>query len=87
MASEFAPSMGAKPPSSPTPVGRPLLLSTDLSAWYVSAPMRSPSLKDGAPMGAIMNSWKSVLSKLACAPPFMMFIIGTGRVNAPTPPR
>ena len=43
-------------------------------------PQRTASRKVGAPTGAIMNSWKSVLSKLACAPPFMMFIIGTGSV-------
>jgi hypothetical protein len=36
--------------------------------------------------GAIMNSWMSrALS--AWAPPLMMFISGTGRVSAPTPPR
>ena len=33
--------------------------------------------KVGAPTGRIMNSWMSRLL-LACAPPLMMFIIGTG---------
>ena len=35
--------MGANPPSSPTAVERPILLSTFLSAWNTSTPMRSPS--------------------------------------------
>ena len=38
-----------------------------------------------APMGAIMNSWMST-SESAWAPPFMMFIMGTGRTWAPGPP-
>ena len=33
--------------------------------------------KDGAVSGITMNSWKSTLES-ACAPPFRMFIIGTG---------
>ena len=34
--------------------------------------------KDGAPAGMIMNSCVST-EFVACAPPFKMFIIGTGR--------
>ena len=47
------------------------------SAWKISAPIRSASANDGAPTGITMNSWKSTLES-ACAPPFRMFIIGTG---------
>ena len=39
----------------------------------------------GAPQGRIMNSWMS-MGLSACMPPLMMFIIGTGRVRAETPP-
>ena len=39
----------------------------------------------GAPKGEIMNSWKS-MGLSACAPPLMMFIMGTGRTRAFTPP-
>ena len=45
----------------------------------------TPSLKLGAPIGMIMNSWKSILLS-ACAPPFRIFIIGIGSVFALVPP-
>jgi hypothetical protein len=48
--------------------------------------MRSASAKEGAPTGAIMNSWKSTLLS-ACAPPFMMLNMGTGKSVAALPPR
>ena len=48
--------LGAKPPSSPTPVLYPFLLRTDLRVWKTSTPMRIDSLKEVAPWGAIMNS-------------------------------
>ena len=38
-----------------------------------------------APVGRIMNSWMSI-GLSAWAPPLMMFIIGTGRMRADTPP-
>jgi hypothetical protein len=38
------------------------------------------------PAGMIMNSWMSRLLS-ACAPPLTTFIIGTGSVRAPGPPR
>ncbi len=76
---------GANPPSSPRPVLSPRFFSTDLSAWYTSAPQRSASLKLGAPIGATMNSWMSTAVS-ACAPPLRMFIIGTGRMCAFGPP-
>ena len=41
--------------------------------------------KLGAPIGMIMNSWKSILLS-ACAPPFKIFIIGIGNVLAFVPP-
>src|SRR5579875_1200720 len=48
--------------------------------------MRRASLKEGAARGTIMNSWKSrPLS--AWRPPLRMFIRGTGRVVASSPPR
>ena len=77
---------GAKPPSSPTAVFRPRFFSVDFSAWKISAPMRSPSAKVGAPTGTTMNSWKST-ELSACEPPLRMFIIGTGRMCASEPPR
>ncbi len=54
------------------------------SAWKISAPIRSASPNDGAPSGITMNSWKSTLES-ACAPPFRMFIIGTGSVYRSLP--
>ena len=48
--------------------------------------MRSASEKLFAPTGSTMNSWMSTLLS-ACAPPFRMFIIGTGSVFALKPPR
>jgi hypothetical protein len=44
--------------------------------------MRRASPKDPAPTGITMNSWKSTLES-AWAPPFRMFIIGTGNTNVP----
>jgi hypothetical protein len=35
----------------------------------------------GAPLGMIMNSWMSIGAS-ECAPPFMMFIMGTGSTLA-----
>ena len=49
--------------------------------WKISAPQRTASANDGAPSGITMNSWKSTLLS-ACAPPFRMFIIGTGSTRA-----
>ncbi len=77
---------GAKPPSSPTLVLWPASLSAFFSVWNTSAPMRTASASVGAPTGMIMNSWKSI-GLSACAPPLMMFIIGTGRTRACVPPR
>ena len=48
--------------------------------------MRRASRQLLAPTGMTMNSWMSTLL-VACAPPFKMFIMGTGRVLAFTPPR
>ena len=48
-------------------------------------PMRTASAREEAPTGMIMNSWKSI-GLSACAPPLMMFIIGTGSVRAEVPP-
>ena len=76
-ASRFALRLGAKPPSSPTPVERPWPLRMPRSAWKISAPARSASAKVGAPAGITMNSCTSTLLS-ACAPPLRMFIIGTG---------
>jgi hypothetical protein len=76
---------GAKPPSSPTDVAWPFFLKIAFKVWNTSTPMRSDSAKLGAPWGTIMNSWGS--SRLsACAPPFTMFMNGTGSVRAFGPP-
>ena len=76
---------GAKPPSSPTLVLWPASFSCFLRPWKISAPMRMASEKVSAPVGRIMNSWMSI-GLSAWAPPLMMFIIGTGRTRAETPP-
>ena len=76
---------GAKPPSSPTAVLWPALARPFFSAWKTSAPMRTASERVSAPTGMTMNSWMSI-GLSACAPPLMMFIIGTGRMRAETPP-
>ena len=55
-------------------------------AWNTSAHQRKASLKEGAPTGMIMNSCVSTVL-VACAPPFRMFIMGTGRRLPFTPPR
>ena len=70
--------LGAKPPSSPTLVLWPASFSAFFSAWKTRRPCATPRAKLGAPTGMIMNSWKSI-GLSACAPPLMMFIIGTGR--------
>mmetsp|Transcript_70898 Transcript_70898/g.161041 ORF Transcript_70898/g.161041 Transcript_70898/m.161041 type:complete len:206 (+) Transcript_70898:695-1312(+) len=70
---------GAKPPSSPTAAASlPYLpLTTSLREWYTSAPICSASLKELAPVGAIMNSCMGSLLP-ACSPPLITFIMGTG---------
>src|SRR5579885_3097546 len=84
-ASSWARSAGAKPPSSPTAVPSPRASSRARSAWYTSTPQRSASGKLGAPCGTIMNSWKSS-GLLACRPPLMTFMSGTGSRVAAEPP-
>ena len=48
-------------------------------------PQRSASLKEAAPTGINMNSWKS-MELWACAPPFTTLSIGTGSAWALAPP-
>ena len=55
-------------------------------AWKISAPARSASAKVGMPTGMTMNSCRSTLLS-ACAPPFRMFIIGTGSRYGASPVR
>jgi hypothetical protein len=86
MAASWLATLGAKPPSSPTAVLMPLSWMIFLSAWNTSAPQRTASRKLGAPTGMIMNSCRSRLL-LACAPPLMTFIIGTGSCMPPMPPK
>jgi len=57
-----------------------------LRAWNTSAPQRRASRNDGAPTGMIISSCRSS-ELLACAPPLMMFIIGTGICTALMPPK
>jgi hypothetical protein len=52
---------------------------------HLGAPAQA-SRKLGAPTGMIMNSCRSRLL-LACAPPLMTFIIGTGICMPPMPPK
>ena len=61
-------------------------IETAINAWKTSAHQRSASLKLGAPTGMIMNSCTSTVLA-ACAPPFNIFIIGTGSLLPFTPPR
>ena len=84
-ASSAEPMFGAKPPSSPTLVECPASCSAFFSAMNTSEPTRTASAMLPAPTGMIMNSWMSI-GLSACLPPLMMFIIGTGRVRANTPP-
>ena len=78
--------LGAKPPSSPTLVEWPASLRPLRRVWKISEPMRTASAQVAAPTGMIMNSWMS-MGLSACAPPLMMFIIGTGSRCAFAPPR
>ena len=77
--------LGAKPPSSPTLVEWPASLRPLRRVWNTSEPTRMASAQVGAPTGMIMNSWMSI-GLSACAPPLMMFIIGTGSTWALAPP-
>ena len=86
MASSSLARSGAKPPSSPTEVASPLDFNSAASAWNTSAHQRRPSLKLGAPAGMIMNSCTSTVLA-AWAPPFKIFIMGTGRRFPFIPPR
>ena len=55
--SHASPMEGANPPSSPTlhESAPYFFLINDLSAWYVSVPIRIASVKEEAPMGALIN--------------------------------
>ena len=86
IASSALASFGAKPPSSPIAVESPRPFSTPFRAWKISTPARSASEKRSNFFGTIMNSWKSIGAS-ECAPPFRMFIIGTGSTLAFGPPR
>ena len=55
-------------------------------AWISSAHQRWAALLLGAPTGRFINSCVSTVLA-ACAPPFRMFIMGTGRRLPFTPPR
>ena len=72
--------LGANPPSSPTLVLWPSLLSKFLSACYISAPARSASEKLFTPTGITINSWISAEFE-ACLPPFRILNMGTGRLT------
>ncbi len=64
----------------------PLSSMIFLSAWKISEPQRSASRNDCAPTGTIIISCMSS-RLLACAPPLITFIIGTGMRIAPEPPK
>ena len=76
---------GAKPPSSPTAVDKPLSCKIDFKLWKISVPFLNESEKDSALTGIIINSWKAIGAS-ECEPPLITFIIGTGSVFAFTPP-
>ncbi|CFP59074.1 Uncharacterised protein [Bordetella pertussis] len=86
MAASWLATLGAKPPSSPTAVDMPWSWISFLSMWNTSAPQRSASRKLAAPTGRIISSCRSSVL-LACAPPLMTFIIGTGMLMGPLPPK
>ena len=67
------------------PVDRPAAFSSALSAWKISAPVRTASAIVPAETGMIMNSCTS-MGLSACWPPLTMFIIGTGSTRAVAPP-
>ena len=77
--------LGANPPSSPTEVAKPFRFNKAANAWNTSALQRSASRNESAPTGMIINSCTSTVLA-ACAPPFKMFIIGTGSFVPDTPP-
>jgi hypothetical protein len=78
--------LGAKPPSSPTAVDMPFAAMIFRSELKTSAPQRSASRNEPMPTGTIMNSWMSRLL-LACAPPLITFMSGTGICIGPAPPK
>ena len=86
IAASWLSTFGAKPPSSPTAVGMPRPSMIFFRAWKVSAPQRTASRKLGAPTGMIISSCRSRLL-LACAPPLITFIMGTGICMPPMPPK
>ena len=78
---------GAKPPSSPTVgVSAASLAHASSARGRPRCPCAGPRRSASAPKGITMNSCRSTLLS-ACAPPFRMFIIGTGRTRAAAPPR
>jgi len=77
---------GANPPSSPTAVEIFLASRIFLRAWNTSEPQRKASRNDCMPTGTIIISCMS-RRLLACAPPLIRFIIGTGMRIAPEPPK
>jgi hypothetical protein len=84
-ASALLPRLGAKPPSSPTPVFSPAAAEDLLERVEDLGAAAQGLAKLGAPTGRIMNSWMSTLLS-ACEPPLRMFIIGTGIARAMVPP-
>ena len=66
-------------------VDSPCDLSSALSAWNTSAPIRTASAIVSADTGITMNSWTSTALS-ACSPPLTMFIMGTGSTRAEAPP-
>ena len=78
--------LGAKPPSSPDGGHLPGLGEALLQRLEdLGAGAHRLAQARRAPTGITMNSWMSI-GLSACAPPLMMFIIGTGSVRAETPP-
>ena len=85
MASSFDFKFGANPPSSPTPVEYPFSFKVFFNEWYTSAQAWIAASNELKPAGITINSCKST-ELSAWEPPFIMFIIGTGRTLAFTPP-
>ena len=85
MAASWLGTLGAKPPSSPLAVDMPWSWISFLSIWNTSAPQRSASRKLAAPTGRSSVPADPAML-LACAPPLMTFIIGTGISWRPLPP-
>ena len=77
---------GANPPSSPTAVLNFFLFNIFLRQWKISTPIWKDLENDSPEIGKIINSWNAI-GESECEPPLIIFIIGTGKILASSPPK